>query len=175
VPDPQTTPAAEAWRTFHGEPSEFNVEVPFESPNGELGEHGTIDHIEYRCKRDGKYILAYHSFRPNCSPTLAVDSDAVAYCVRGRYTVNPEHGIVDGGEPRPDDPEIPTDADSGLWIMGELAQLRVSPFTDDDPWQAEWSEGTGPLIMVGPTGALLFEEWEPHEVEPDETGPDTRK
>ena len=60
--------------------------------------------------------------------------------------------------------------------MGELAQLRVSPFTDDDPWQAEWDEGTGPLIMVGPTGALLFEEWEPHEVEPDETAdPDTRE
>jgi len=160
-----TTQAAESWRTFTGDAADFDVEVPFQEPSGELGEHGSIDRIEYRAKKQGEYIEAYHPFRPNCAPTLAVDSDGVAYLIRGRYAVTPEQGIVDGGELRPPDPLIPSEGDGGLWILGELSLLCVSPFTDEEPWEASWAEGEGPLLLVGSDGSILFEEWQPQEYE----------
>ena len=150
--------ASEDWRTFTGEPNEFDVDVPLSPASGQLVDLGVIDSVEYRCRRDGEWILAHHEFRRRCEPTLTVDEDGVAYIVAGNYRVEADRGIVDGLEERPGEPELPESDEVGCWILGELAVLRVAPLSEAEPWEAEWPEGAGPLVLVSPGGGLLLEE-----------------
>jgi hypothetical protein len=170
--------ASESWGRFHeDEPDEIIEDFGFADPQGELREYGIVSRIEYYTERGDDALEPFHDFRRGCEPCVLIDEAGTPFLGGGRYTVDPDRGIVDGKPKRDLEPEEP-DEDDAFWQLGRLACLVVIPHEspegelqdkdgniiepgEDDDLRVEFDDDDdAPRLLVSPTGALVWESFD---------------